>query len=204
MNWKITVGGLAAVVALLLAMSVAQVVWGAVLYAHEIFWNWTIDITIPEANLTNVTMYGGQSKVVTDPTTEQAAPVIIQVVESIKCPKGQVVNRTLEVEIPTLSNKIKIYVSAILTFGEANMSNVKMEAVYLYSSNGTLNGVNMTVADFPKGMVQEIESATMYDLFTRIFYASIGSLEYRGLDIKIVITIPQLEEQLQQQQPEGG
>ncbi|MEM1744869.1 MAG: hypothetical protein QXJ01_07415, partial [Candidatus Nezhaarchaeales archaeon] len=74
MNWKITVGGLAAVVALLLAMSVAQVVWGAVLYAHEIFWNWTIDITIPKAELTNVVMYGGKSTVVIDETTGQGAP----------------------------------------------------------------------------------------------------------------------------------
>ncbi|MEM4425701.1 MAG: hypothetical protein QW335_06955 [Candidatus Nezhaarchaeales archaeon] len=188
MNWKITVGGLAAVVALLLAMSVAQVVWGVVLYAHAIYE--TIDITIPEAHLTNVVMYGGQSEVVINETTEQAAPVIIQEVGSIDCPKGQVVNRTLEVEILP---GYPIYVSAILTFGKASMGNVKMEAVYLYSSGGTLNGVNMTVADFPKGMVQEIESATMYDLFTKIFYASIGSLEYTGLEIKIVINIPWLE-----------
>ncbi|MEM1745101.1 MAG: hypothetical protein QXW03_00005, partial [Candidatus Nezhaarchaeales archaeon] len=76
--------------------------------------------------------------------------------------------------------------------GVASMSNVNMEAVYLYSCGGTLNGVEMTVADFPEGMVQEIESATMYDLFTKIFYASIGSLGYTGLEIKIVINIPWL------------
>ncbi|MEM1823694.1 MAG: hypothetical protein QXR33_00690 [Candidatus Nezhaarchaeales archaeon] len=188
MNWKITVGGLAAVVALLLAMSVAQVVWGAVLYAHAIYE--TIDITIPKAELTNVVMYGGKSTVVIDETTGQGAPVIIQEVGSINCPEGQVVNRTLKVEITGLPGPI--YVSAILTFGVASMSNVNMEAVYLYSSGGTLNGVEMTVADFPEGMVQEIESATMYDLFTKIFYASIGSLGYTGLEIKIVINIPWL------------
>ncbi|MEM2213825.1 MAG: hypothetical protein QXD66_06260 [Candidatus Nezhaarchaeales archaeon] len=189
MNWKITVGGLAAVVLLLLAMSVAQVVWGAVLYAHAIYE--TIDITIPEAHLTNVVMKGGQSEVVIDETTELAAPVIIQEVGSINCPGGQVVNRTLKVDIPSLPGPI--YVSAILTFGEASMENVKMEAVYLCSSGGTLNGVNMTVADFPEGMVQEIASATMYNLFTKIFYASIGSLGYTDLEIKIVINIPWLQ-----------
>lgn len=188
MNWKITVGGLAAVVALLLAMSVAQVVWGLPLYAHERYE--TIDITIPKAELTDVVMKGGQSQVVTDSTIGQKAPVIIQEVASIGCPEGQVVNRTLKVEIPGLPGPI--YISAILTFGVATMSDVTMEAVYLYSSSGTLNGVEMTVADFPEGMVQEIDSATMYDLFTKIFYAGIESLEYTGLEIKIEIKIPWL------------
>ncbi|MEM1981434.1 MAG: hypothetical protein QW788_02630, partial [Candidatus Hadarchaeales archaeon] len=50
MNWKIAVGGLVAMLALLGAMAASDVVWG--------FTGGTIYIKVPKAELENVEMYG--------------------------------------------------------------------------------------------------------------------------------------------------
>jgi hypothetical protein len=168
MNWKITVLGIAAILLLLTAFSTTNVVFG---YVAE-----HIKVTIPKAELTDVTMYGAAYQ-----NTKGRTPAIYQVISSMDCPQGQIINRTMIV--PAYGVKI----TALLTMETATMSGVKIYAWNLTSSSGTLNGVTMTAEAFPKGVVQHIDSATMYDLETFIWQVIATKIEYTGLTIKILV-----------------
>jgi hypothetical protein len=161
MNWKIATLGLGSVMVLLAAFSLSNTVMG--------FTGGTIHVSIPEAVLSDVTMYGG---------SYEGAPVVAQQVGSLSCPSGQVITRTMSLG-PNLS------LVATISMDWAGMSNVLMKATNLSSSEGTLNGVDMEVKDYPEGLCQTIDNGTMYNLDTDIYFVSMGQLSYSNLGISI-------------------
>ncbi|MEM2672167.1 MAG: hypothetical protein QXF20_01045 [Candidatus Hadarchaeales archaeon] len=162
MNWKIAVGGLVAMLALLGAMAASDVVWG--------FTGGTIYIKVPKAELENVEMYGD-----TYQNTEGPINVVTQRVGRLKCSQGQIVKRHLGMGAG-LDN-------VVIKFDNATLINVLMKAKNLLSQTGTLSGVTMWVEPSPKGLQQNITGGTMDNLETDIYYVSIGSLGYTGLSI---------------------
>jgi len=168
MNWKITALGIAAILLLLTAFSTTNVVFG---YVAE-----HIKVTIPVAELTDVTMYGAAYQ-----NTKAQTPAIYQEISGMDCPQGQTINRTM------IATAYGLKITALLTMKKATMSGVKIYAWNLTSSSGTLNGVTMTVEDFPQGVVQHIDSATMNDLETFIWQVIATKIEYEGLTIKIIV-----------------
>jgi hypothetical protein len=168
MNWKITALGIAAILLLLTILSTTNTVFG---YVAE-----HIKVTIPVAELTDVTMYGAAYS-----NTEGEMPVIYQVISTMGCPEGQIISRTMIV--PGYGVKI----TALLTMGTATMSGVKIYAWNLTSSSGTLNGVTMIAEAPPQGVVQHIDSATMNNLETFIRQVIATKIEYTGLTIKILV-----------------
>jgi hypothetical protein len=172
MDWKITVLGIAAILLLLTAFSTTNVVFG---YVAE-----HIKVTIPVAELTDVTMYGAAYQ-----NTEGQTPAIYQEISTMGCTQGQIINRTMIVGPPYVQRNVKII--ALLTMEKVTMSGVKIYAWNLTSSSGTLNGVTMTAEAFPMGVVQHIDSATMYDLETFIWQVIATKIVYEGLTIKIIV-----------------
>jgi hypothetical protein len=173
MNWKITALGIVAILLLLTVFSTANIVFGY-LAGH-------IKVTIPEARLSKVKMYGAPYE-----DTEGVAPSIYQVILEMNCPKGQIINRTMIVPAEKFVG-YDVKITALLTMKKAIMSDVKIYAWNLTSSRGTLNGVKMTAEDFPAGVVQEIDSAEMYDLETFIWQVIAATIKYEGLTIKIIV-----------------
>ena len=163
MSWKIAALGLASVVALLGAFSLSNVVMG--------FTGGTIHVSVPEAVLSNVKMYGG---VYDDP-----AAVVVQEVGSLNCPQGQIITRTMEL------GNMKITTS--ISMGKATLTNVLMKAKNLSSSSGNLENVEMRVENVPEGLVQTIASGTMDNLETDIYFVSMSSLGYENLAISISV-----------------
>jgi hypothetical protein len=165
MNWKIATLGLGSVMVLLAAFSLSSTVMG--------FTGGTIHVSIPEAELNNVSMYGGSYN---DPGQE--VPVVVQKVDLLECPQGQVITRTIDLE-----GGLKLV--ATISMDWADMSNVLMKAANLSSSEGMLNGVDMTVEAYPKGLCQTIKSGNMSKLETDIYFVSMGQLSYNNLGISI-------------------
>jgi hypothetical protein len=164
MNWKIIALGIAAILLLLIAFSTTNVVFG---YVAE-----QIKITIPKAVLTDVTMYGAE------------APAIYQEISGMDCPQGQIINRTMIVGAP-----YNVKITALLTMAKATLSGAKIYAWNLTSTSGTLNGVTITVKEFPWGVVQHIDSATMYNLETFVQQVTATRIVYEGLTIKILVLV---------------
>jgi len=165
MNWKIATLGLGSVMVLLAAFSLSNTVMG--------FTSGTIHVSIPEAVLENVDMYGG---LYSDP-----AAVVIQEVKSLSCPQGQVITRQM-----TLSG---ISVTVKLSMKPATLTDVLMKAKNLNSSSGTLENVVMTVENETGsygGLRQQITSGNMDNLETDIYFVSMGSLVYENLKIEIL------------------
>jgi len=160
-NWKIAMGGLTIVVALLLFMSLSGVIWG--------FTGGTVHVDIPgKASLREVKMYGG--------TYEGKKSVIIQEIPgSLKCLRGQVIKRRLG--LPGTDN-------VVIKFNYASLQNVKMYATQLVSPSGTMENLEMSLRKAKRGcLLQRIQNAQLDDLKTNICFVSIGSLTYRGLSI---------------------
>jgi len=164
MNWKIATLGLGSVMVLLAAFSLSNVVMG--------FTAGTIHVSIPEAQLENVKMYGGEYA---DPV-----PTVVQEVGWLSCPQGQVIVREM-----TLPGPITVKVE--LSMATATLSDVLMKAKNLSSSSGNLQNVEMWVEDVPKGLTQTIASGTMNNLETDIYFVSMDSLAYEGLAISISV-----------------
>ncbi len=158
MNWKIAAGGMAAVVALLLAMSAASAVWGVISDG--------IHVSIPgTSEIKNVMMYVGQWS---------GENLLVQEIPgTLACPYGQVIKRRLG--LPGAEN-------VVIRFDNATLSNVKMYAVGLFSPSGTLENVQMNV-DPNTYLQQHIKNAYMENLDTDIYFVQIGSLVYQGLRI---------------------
>jgi len=163
MNWKIATLGLGAVMVLLTAFSLSNVVMG--------FTGGTIHVSIPEAQLQGVSMYGG--------SYDDPVPVVVQEVDQLTCPQGQVITREM-----TLPGPITIVVE--LSMDTATLSNVLMKAQNLVSTNGTLENVEMWVEDVPQGLVQTIDGGTMNNLETDIYFVSMASLAYENLKIELI------------------
>ena len=165
---KVAGVGLASIFALLLAMSTAGVALALVIPGP-------IHVSIPEAHLSGVTMYGG---VYSGPTAP-LAPVVVQEVDSLGCPLGQTVTRTLSVAGVTIE--------ATIDMGTADLTDVLMKASSVGSSSGTLTGVTMEAMPEPEGIEQTIVSGVMYDLESDIFFVSMASLVYTNLSVGIEI-----------------
>jgi hypothetical protein len=127
-------------------------------------------VSIPKAQLQGVKMYGG--------SYDDLAPVVVQEVGSLNCPQGQVITRTM-----SLGDNLKLV--ATISMGKATMNTVLMKAANLSSSSGTLDNVAMTVENYPEGLCQTIDSGTMYNLETDIYFVSMGQLGYSNLGISI-------------------
>jgi hypothetical protein len=168
MNWKITALGIAAILLLLTVLSTTNTVFS---YVAE-----HIKVTIPTAELTGVTMYGAAYQ-----NTGGQTPAIYQEISSMDCPQGQTISRTMI--LPTYGVKI----TALLTMGKATMSGIRIYAWNLTSTSGTLSGVTMTVEAPPQGVVQHIDSATMYNLETFVWQVIAAQINYEGLTIKILV-----------------
>jgi hypothetical protein len=164
MNWKIATLGLGSVMVLLAAFSLSSTVMG--------FTGGTIHVSIPEAELNNVSMYGG---------SYENAAVVVQKVGLLDCPQGQVITRTMDI-----GGGLKLV--ATISMDYADMSSVLMRATNLSSSEGTLNGVDMTVKDYPEGLLQTIDSGSMSHLETDIYFVSMGQLSYENLGISIGVS----------------
>jgi hypothetical protein len=164
MNWKIATLGLGSVMVLLAAFSLSNTVMG--------FTGGTIHVSIPEAVLSDVDMYGG--------SYDDSVPVVVQQVGSLNCPQGQVITRTMS--LPGFEN---LKLVATISMGSATMSSVLMKAANLNSSSGTLDNVAMTVENYPEGLCQTIDNGTMDNLETDIYFVSMGLLSYSNLGISI-------------------
>jgi hypothetical protein len=166
MNWKIATLGLGSVMVLLAAFSLSNTVMG--------FVGGTIHVYVPKAELQGVDMYGG---------SHENASVVVQHLNSLNCPQGQVITRKMTLSGMTSS------VTVMLSMDNANLSNVLMKAENLKSSSGTLDNVVMTVENELGpygGLRQQITRGTMYNLDTDIYFVSMGSLVYENLKIKIL------------------
>jgi hypothetical protein len=163
MNWKIATLGLGSVMVLLAAFSLSNTVMG--------FTGGTIHVSIPQAQLQGVKMYGG--------SYDDPVPVVVQEVDSLNCPAGQIITREM-----TLPGPITIKVK--LSMGKADLSKVLMKATGLQSTSGTLENVDMWVENVPQGLVQTIKRGTMYNLDTDIYFVSMSSLGYENLKIELI------------------
>jgi hypothetical protein len=165
MNWKIATLGLGSVMVLLAAFSLSNVVMG--------FTAGTIKVEVPRAELEGVTMYGGTYQ----DGGPLPAPVVVQEIDSLNCPLGQTVTRTMTMG--------EITVTASIHMDLANLSDVLMKAKSVASGWGTLNNVEMTVENVPEGLVQTVENGTMYDLESDVYFVSMGLLSYENLRISV-------------------
>jgi hypothetical protein len=166
MNWKIATLGLGSVMVLLAAFSLSNTVMG--------FTGGTIHVSIPKAELEDVSMYGGSYE---DPA------VVVQEVGSLECPYGQTITRTM-----SLGPNSNLSLVATISMDYAEMSDVLMKAKSVASGTGTLENVEMWVEDAPEGLVQTVESGTMYDLVSDVYFVSMGLLSYENLGISIEVT----------------
>mgnify|MGYP001626418021 CR=1 FL=1 len=160
--------GLASVFALLVAMSVAGVV-----LANSI--PGPLEVKIPEADLTGVKMYGGSYP----EGSSNPVPVVVQEVDSLSCPLGQTITRTMTVA--------GVKITATISMDKAELSEVLMKARTLTSSSGDLSGVTLETQQEPLGLLQTVSSGTMNNLEAEVYFVSMTTLGYEGLGIEITV-----------------
>ena len=167
--------GLASVFALLLAISAAGVVFAMPIPGP-------LTVVIDEAEITGLTMYGGayvggpftQAEIV-----EQGnwAPVVVQEIDSMWCPYGQTIIRSVSV--------LGVTVTAEVSMGTASLTNVFMKADSVYSSEGELTAVEMETAPEPEGLYQTMAYGVLYGLVSEVYFVSLDSLVYTDLSITL-------------------
>lgn len=172
--------GLGAVFAVLLAMTmVGGPLMAAVLPGP-------LTVSVPEAVLSDVVMYGSADSGV----QAYPAPVVVQEIDSLSCPLGQTITRSIQMG--------PFYINSTITMATANLTNVLMKASSLNTTNGTLNDVTMfALADMggdppgtKSGLEQDIVSGTMYNLTSLVYFVSMASLDYTDMAVEVTTTVP--------------
>ena len=180
MNWKITAVGLSLVIALLIAASVLGIATNADIPGP-------VEIYFPTAQVSNVLMYGWVYSTTTQPG--EYAPVIAQSVGSLNAPNGQLISKTVTVTLPNplmpSCPTSTVQITASLGMSSASMSNIFLYATNLTSTSGSLSGITIVASELPYVVNQTIASGTMNGLTLYVYYVSVGSLSYSGLNVTV-------------------